>query len=337
MTDAETASDSVAKIFRLAQLMSGHAIPRALTTAAQLRLDEHLSDGPRDAAALAAATGTDADTLYRLLRALAAAGIFIEHRDGRFELAPMGHYLRFARSGMVGDEAHRAWDNLLYTLQTAQPAFDHVYGMSFYDYLTQRPETSANFNEFMTATSGSWLKAAVAACDLTGAGTVVDVGGGQGGFLAELLGINPGLRGILLDLPEAVADAPAVLSAAGVADRCTIVGGSFLEAVPEGGDVYTLARVLFNWDNAHAAIILRNIRRVIPDGGRLLVVESLIEPLGNRNRFMGAINDLNALLLMGGRHHTEAEFRELFAATGFAFQSCETPDKFWYVIEGRPI
>lgn len=336
MTDTEQSSKSVALILHLIQLMSGHGLPRAITTAAELQLDAHLGDGPRDAAALAEATGTDATTLYRLLRALAAAGLFVEHEDGAFELTALGAHLRFARSGMIGEEAHRAWDGLTYSVQTGQPGFDHYYGVSFYDYLGQRPEMSTLFNEFMTVTAGSWLSTAVAACDLTGASTVVDVGGGQGGFLAGLLQANPGLRGILLDLPEAVAVAPTVLEAAGVADRCTVVEGSFLDGVPAGGDVYTLGRVLFNWDDAHATTILSNVRRVIPAEGRLLVIESLIHPLGDRRRFQGAINDLNSLLLMGGRHHTEEEFRSLFAASGFTFHSITSANDFWYVIEGRP-
>jgi hypothetical protein len=336
MTQAEQPSVSAPLMLQMVQVMTGHALPRAIIAAVQLNLDMHLRDGPRSAGDLAGVTETDADTLYRLLRALAAVGLLTESEDGAFGLTPLGEHLRFARGGMVGDEAQRAWDELIFTVQTGQPAFNHVFGMGFYEYLAQHPEVAAVFDEYNAVTAGFWLPPVVAACDFAGADTVVDVGGGRGVFLAEVLRANPRLRGVLLDLPEVVAGSPAVFDAAGVRDRSSIVEGNFLDAVPAGGDVYTVSRVLFNWDDEHAVRILRNVRQAMTNTGRLLVIESPLQPLGDPRRAQGALNDLNVLLLMGGRQHTEAEFRALFEAAGFKMAGFRPADEIWYVIEGLP-
>jgi hypothetical protein len=337
MTQAGEPPSSPELILQISQLLAGHLVPRVVSTAAELELDRHLRDGPRDAADLARATATDPDTLGRFLRALATTGIVVEHEDGRFSLTPLGAQLRFARIGMLGDGAHRIWDDLMYTLRTGRPAFDHIFGSQFYDYLGERPEAEADFNEWMAVTAGPWLPAAVAACDLTGAKLLVDVGGGDGTFLAALLTANPDLRGILLDLPKAVAGAPAAFERAGVADRATTVAGSFFETIPEGGDVYTVCRVLFNWDDERAAAILRTIRRAMPEGARLLVIEVPLPPLGHPQRVMGAFNDLNNLLLMGGRYRTIDEIRALFEKSGFEMTVATPADDIWYVIEALPM
>lgn len=337
MTQAGEPPSSPELILQISQLLAGHMVPRVIATAADLELDRHLHNGPRSAADLAEATATDPETLGRFLRALATVGIVVEHEDGRFSLTPLGAELRFARIGVLGGDAHRVWDGLPYTLRTGRPAFDHVFGAPFYDYLGERPQTEAGFNEWITVTAGAWLPAAVAVCDITGACLLVDVGGGDGTFLAALLAANPDLRGVLLDLAKAVAGAPAAFERAGVTGRATVVAGSFFDTIPDGGDVYTVCRVLFNWDDEHATAILRNIRGTIPEGGRLLVIEVPLPPLGHPQRPMGVFNDLNNLLLMGGRYRTIDEFRVLFERSGFEMTVVTPADDIWYVIEARPV
>lgn len=337
MTQTEQPPASPALILQITQLMSGHALPRAILTAVHLHLDDHLRGGPRSAADLARVTATDPDVLYRLLRALAALGMFVESEDGTFALTPLGEHLRFAQVGMLGEEAQRAWAGLPETLKSGRPAFEQIYGSSFYEYFAQRPEKEALFNVWNTATGSAWLPPAVAACDFSDAETVVDVGGGQGVFLAAILQANPSLRGVLLDLPEAVAGAPALFEAAGVADRCRVVPGNFLDAVPAGGDVYTVSRVLFNWSDERATAILRNVRGAMAEGGRLLVIESPLRPLGDPRRAQGAFNDLNLLLLMGGRQRTEDGMAALLDAADFALTGIRPVDDVWSVFEGRPV
>ncbi|MGE0541351.1 MAG: methyltransferase [Dehalococcoidia bacterium] len=337
MAQTEELPPSPELIIQITQLLVGNMAARIVSTAALLELDLHLRHGPRTAADLAQVTETDPETLGRFLRAVAAVGVIIEHEDGRFSLTPLGKHLRFARIGMLGEDAHRAWNELPYTLRTSRPAWDHIFGTPFYDHLAERPVVEANFNEWLAVTAGPWLSLSVAACDLTSAGTVVDVGGGDGTFLAALLNANPQLHGTVIDLPDTVGRAFATFERAGVADRSTVVAGSFFDAIPVGGDVYTVCRVLFNWDDDHAIKILSNIRRAMSNGARLLVIEVPLPPLGHAQRLMGTINDLNLLLLMGGRYRSIEELRALLQKAGFELTSATPANDGWYVIEAHPL
>jgi predicted O-methyltransferase YrrM len=155
---------------------------------------------------------------------------------------------------------------------------------------------------------------------------VVDVGGGTGALLAAILGATPGLRGILLDRPAVVEGATRHLAAAGVLDRCEVVGGDMFTAVPRGGDAYVFSRVLHDWDDARATVALRNCRRVIEPRGTLVVIEEVILP-GDAPGF-GKLSDLNMLVGPGGQERTEAEYRALYTAAGFALtQVIPTPSR----------
>jgi hypothetical protein len=143
----------------------------------------------------------------------------------------------------------------------------------------------------------------------------VDVGGGNGALLAGLLGVHPHLSGVVFDQPHVVAGARRTLEAAGLDGRCRIAEGSFFEGVPEGGDAYLLKFILHDWGDEDCAAILKNCRRAMPDSGRLLVIEILIEP-GNTPDY-GKYLDLNMLVLTKGRERTEAEYRALFRSAGF--------------------
>ena len=174
----------------------------------------------------------------------------------------------------------------------------------------------------------------VAGYDFAGARTVVDVGGGQGALLAAVLAAHPQARGVLFDQPEVVAGAAPLLRAAGVADRCAVVGGSFFEAVPDGGDVYLLSRVIHDWDDAQATTILRACRRAMGPAARLLLVERVLAP-GNTpdpNRF----SDLNMLVMLGGQERTAAEFAALYQAAGFRLTRVLPLPAAVSLIEGQP-
>jgi O-methyltransferase domain len=173
--------------------------------------------------------------------------------------------------------------------------------------------------------------------DFSALTTVVDVGGGRGALLAAILTHNPHLRGILFDRPQVIADAPALLAAQGVADRCELVPGNFFEALPGDADVYMLKWILVSWDDEQSGIILRNCRRALGSRGKLLVIERIIPP-GNEP-FFGKLADLNLLVMYKGRHRTEGEYRSLFARAGFELSRViptNSPTEF-SVIEGTPI
>jgi SAM-dependent methyltransferase len=180
------------------------------------------------------------------------------------------------------------------------------------------------------------ISSVITAYDFSGIGTLVDVGGGYGAFIAAILSANPTMRGILFDQPHVVAGAGRVLQAAGVADRCEIVGGNFLEAVPGGGDAYLLSKVILDWPDDQAVAVLRNCRRVMRPQGRLLLVEAVIPP-GNTPH-PGKLSDVHMLVMTtSGRERTEAEYRALLDAAGLKLTRIVSTLGETSVIEGAAI
>ena len=172
------------------------------------------------------------------------------------------------------------------------------------------------------------------AYDFSGIGVLADIGGGNGSTLVGVLGRYPEMRGILFDLPGVVERARAEIEAAGLADRCEVVGGSFFEAVPGGADAYLLRHIIHDWDDEKAAAILRNVRRAMGEGARLLVVEGVIPP-GNEPSF-GKLLDLTMLVIPGGLERTEEEYRRLYEAAGFRLTRIVPTAAEVSVIEGEP-
>jgi hypothetical protein len=199
-------------------------------------------------------------------------------------------------------------------VRSGAPAFEHVFGMSCYDYLAAHPEAGALFDLSMRETGERQWDQLVAGYEFPEIGTVVDVAGGHGALLAAVLRAHPGLHGVLFDLPAVLQGAHAYLAGAGVTERCTVVGGSFFDAVPAGGDVYLLVRTLLNWNPEQAALILRRCREAMAPGARLLVGEPLLPE--RAVPFSDAFNDLNLLVLGGGQMLTESKLAELFATAG---------------------
>jgi SAM-dependent methyltransferase len=311
----------------LLRALSGSWLAQCCYAMAKLGIPDLLAGGPRSAGELAAGSGTDPRALRRVLRALAGAGILAETPDGDFALTPLAEPLRSGvpRSSrdaaiMFGEEVFRSFTEIIYTLETGRPAFDKVYGMPFYDYLEQNPQAADTFSVAMATAA---VPAALATCDLAGVGVVVDVGGGAGGLLARVLRAHPQARGILLDLPQAVAHARARLQAAGVLERVRFVPGSFFDTMPEGADAYVLCRVLHNWPDSDALRLLRKIRAAMAPGGRLIVLEELVGEAGERAA--ASPMDLLLLVMLSGWDRTEAEYAELLAAAGFTVTAVRPP------------
>jgi hypothetical protein len=320
--------------------MTGYWTAQAVYVAAKLGLADLLRDGPRAPADLAAATQTHARSLHRLLRALASEGVFAEQPDGRFANTPLSECLvsapgsQRALAVMMGEEHFRAWGELLHSIRTGRCAFEHVYGQNVFAYLGQHPEQGAIFDEAMTGVHGMETSAMLDAYDFTGVNVLVDVGGGNGRTLAGVLRRFPSLRGVLFDLPPVVERARKELSAAGVTDRCQVLAGDFFQAVPPGGDAYMMRHIIHDWDDDRSRIILRNCRAVMPAHGKLLVVEAVIPPGNDPN--WGKLLDLNMLVMPGGLERTEAEYRDLFAATGFTLTRVMPTSADVSVAEGVP-
>ena len=308
---------------RLIEMMTGYWLSKSICVAAQLGLADLLRDGPRTSDELADACAAHAQSLFRLLRGLASAGIFEEVEDRRFALTPLAELLRSdvpgsmrALAQMYGEEQYRAWGDALYSVRTGQSAFEHVYGMSYFEHFAQNPVPAAIFDEAMTGWTAQVANAVTAAYDFSGAKTVVDVGGGEGLLLATILQANRSVRGILFDVPHVVERASARHERTDVADRWQAVAGDFFTAVPDVGDVYILAQILHDWDDDRSSQILQGCQRAMRPGGKILVVEQVIPP-GNEPSF-GKWLDLHMLVLLAGQERTDDQYRALFESAGFA-------------------
>jgi hypothetical protein len=326
---------------QMMQLLTGTWIAQGLYAAALLGIADLLKDGPRTPAQLAEATKTNARALYRLLRALASVDVFTEHADGTFGLTPLATCLQSDVPGsqrpvaiMMGEEHYGSWGELLHSLETGKPAFDKVYGQPIFQYLAKHATAAQIFDAAMTGVHGAETRAMLDGYDFAAFGTLVDVGGGNGSLLIATLERYPRLQGVLYDRPDVIERARANVHAAGLEQRCKLVGGSFFDHVPPGGDAYLMRHIIHDWNDEQALTILRHCRKAMRPAAKLLLVECVIPP-GNEP-FFGKWLDVNMLVIPGGQERTEQEYRELYKAAGFTLTRIVPTTTEVSVIEGVP-
>jgi hypothetical protein len=294
----------------------GAMMTRAFAVAADLRIAETLAGGPKDVAEIGREVGADPATLYRLLRALASDGVFAEEGDGVFRNTSVSELLRgdgwpeFAR--LFGCVFYRAVGDLDEAVQKGDATFAKTFGTDFWSWLAAHPDDRADFDRAM-AGGKDRTAARLAELEWRDDEVLVDVGGGNGALLVELLRHRPQLRGIVFDLPETERDESRL------GERIEFVAGSFFEHVPVG-DTYILSAILHDWDDEHAAAILRTIRSAAPSHARLLVIESVIQP---ENEPQGAKWLDLLMLVIGGLERTEADWRALIEHCGFHVERIE--------------
>ena len=305
----------------LFQMATGYWASQTIYVAARLGIADVLAAGPRSGQELADATGSDRQSLGRLLRALCAMGVFRTPAADRFALAPLGEALRSGVPGSLramvltlGEIHYEAWGHLFHSVKTGASAFQHAFGAPLFEYLGRDPEAGTRFNEAMTDFSALVSYAVLLAYDFSDVRSVVDLGGGCGELLTSILRMYPAIQGTVLDTPAVIAAAERRLASAPARERCTLLAGSFLEAVPPGADVYLMSGVIHDWDEDHATRILRNCQGSMARHGRVLVIECLV-PEGHNASFSKLL-DLNMLVMNGGRERTKTEFCELFDAAG---------------------
>ena len=302
------------------QMIFGFWVSRIIYATAKLGIADILSDGAKSFDEIAASVGAHAPSMYRLLRALASVGLLNEDDEKRFALTPLGETLKSGamRSFAIaelGEDHFVAWGNLLHSLKTGEKAFDNVFGMPVWQYYAEHPENGAIFNEAMTDLTLAVEAAVMEAYDFSPFEKIVDVGGGHGGFLASILKANTRAQGVLFDAPQVADGARQRFDAEGLTPRCSVVGGDFFKAVPEGGDLYTMKMILHDWDDEQCVTILRNCHRAIAANGRLLIVEMVVTPPDEPSP--SKLIDINMLVMTGGRERTREEFASLFEAAGF--------------------
>jgi hypothetical protein len=315
-------------------------VSQAIYVVTTLGIPDLLAGGARSAEELAAATDSDGRALYRVLRALAAAGVLHEDENRLFTLTELGGRLRADAPGSLAPWAAlngrpylwQAWGELMHSVRTGENAFAHLHGADVWEYRAEHPEEGAIFDRAMTGNTRRSTQAVVDAYDFGQFDTIVDVGGGQGVMLASILQAHPNVRGVLFDQPHVVATAGEVLRASGVADRVRVESGDFFAAVPAGGDAYVLRFVIHDWPDRECVRILTNIRAGLPRSGKVLLVENLVPP-PNEGLDVKLL-DLQMLVAPGGQERTLEEYERLFAESGLQLVATTPTAGGLNVIEG---
>ena len=307
---------------QLIQRGTGYFISRLIVTAANLRIADHLADGPKSAAELAHPTHTNSRALHRFLRTLGSFGLVTQDTNGKFALTPLGEALKTGAPGsarstllaLAGPWMWKAWDEFQYSLETGKTAMEKVFGMPVFDYLAQHPDSAAHFSEAMNGIHGAEPPAVAAAYDFSATGVIVDVGGAIGNMLAHILARYSQPRGILFDRPHVVSEAPAFLRSHGVEDRVSIKEGDFFKTIPSGGDAYILSHIIHDWNEDQCLTILGNCRKAMKPGAKLLIVEFVLSD--DDTPHFGKLVDMVMLTVTGGEERTATEYGILLARAG---------------------
>ena len=324
------------------QLLFGKQLTASLAAIARLGVADHMGTEPVAVEDLAAKVGAHAPSLYRVMRMLAAFGVFREEQGKRFALTPIGKVLQTDTLGsmrytamMLGDDwAIKAYAHIGDSIRTGGDAFTAAFGKQVFDWFADHPEKAETFQRAMTNGSANAAQAILSAYDFSGIKRIADIGGGQGILLLSILKRYPGLEGVLFDLPEVVASLPADRIAASDG-RLSAEAGSFFETVPEGCDAYMMKHILHDWSDEHCRTILRLVREQLPRDGRFLAFELVMtdEPGFSPAKML----DIEMLVMtVGGRERSREEFADLFASAGLKLERIVTTPGPICVIEGRP-
>lgn len=315
-------ANSLSLAMTLRQMFTGYWVSQSIYAIAKLGVADLLETGPSGVEQIARSLNVNENALYRIMHTLASYGLFEEEPDRHFRLTPLGTLLQTDVPGSMrsmaiwnGELPYRAWGAVMHTLKTGEPALKHALGMKLFEYLSQDPESRRVFDEAMTGLSMQVSQAVVSAYDFSGIDRIVDVGGGQGTLATSILAAHGQMKAILFDLPPAVENARKQIELAGLASRCEIAGGDFFEAVPAGAGCYILASVIHDWDDEHSLRILKQCRKAMDRGSRLLLVECVLPD--SSEPFFSKLLDLQMLVVTGGRERTESQFKDLLTAAEF--------------------
>ncbi|MCP5103925.1 MAG: methyltransferase [bacterium] len=322
---------------QLMRFILGKWISQPIYVAAELGIADILSECPMSVEEIARESKTHADTLYRVLRALAGVGIFAETDNRVFQLTPMGECLKTgamksAASMVHSDWNDRAWSYLLHSVRTGETAFDKAHGIPIADWLERNPEAEKVLSEANAMKAAYSHRAIADAYDFTGIRSLTDVGGGYGALIAEILDAYPLMTGMVADRPSVVQGAERLLRDRGLEKRCRTAACDFFREVPAGGDAYLLSHILHDWPDDKCRIILENCRSAMTPRSKLLVVEMLVPP-GNEPSTAKML-DLEMLVITGGRERTGEEYRRLLEVSGFTLSHVIPTEAGICVLEG---
>ncbi len=307
------------------QIAGGYMMSAALHVITRLGVADHLTNGPLAVTELAARTQSHPDALYRVLRPLIATGIFSENSPRTIALSAPSELLRSDHPNSVRDMIlwvdspfhFEVWADLEQSVRTGTPAVERLYGKACFEVFESKPEVAQTFNAGMTALSAKLAAAILEAFDFAGIDTLMDVAGGHGQVLCEILRAHPNMKGILLDVASVIEGAKCRVCDLNLDKRCQTVVGDFFREIPAGADAYFLQHIIHDWPDEKALVILGNCRRALQGrrSGKLLVVDSVLTERPSPQ--FANLLDLEMLLMPGGRERTEKDFRALFARAGF--------------------
>lgn len=318
----ETITASLPLSAQLIRMGYGFMYTKLVYMAASLNLGERLAR-PRSADDIAGELGLHPPYLYRLMRAMAGEGILTEVEAGVFGLTAMGECLKpdhpdLAYASILAScspAVIAAWEKLPEVLENGGIGFELAFGKRFFEWLSERPELSTQFNKSMAGVFGKEPLHVAEAYDFSVFASIVDVGGGNGNVLSLILSRHPGPHGLVFDQPHVVAEAPALLSGRGMSDRIATRGGNFFESVPAGFDAYILSHIIHDWEDHQAVQILENCRKAIQANGKLLILEWVL-PEGDTPH-VAKVVDINMMMLMGGEERTGKQYGRLLEKAGF--------------------
>lgn len=311
---------------RLLDLIHGFRVSQAIYVIVMLGIPDLLLGQRLSCRELAERTEAQPRALYRVLRALAAAGLVHEDEGEVFSLTRLGNYLRSdvqgSRVAWVRNALRpliwQSWGHLLHSVKSGEAAFRHVHGKDIWEFRSQSPEDNAIFDLAMREGSRRVVSELWCRYDFAQFRHIVDVGGGDGTLLAALLAGCTETSGTLFDQPHVVANAPDVFQRACVGGRCTVVAGSFFKVVPSGADAYLLKFILHDWDDDDCVRILDNCRRAMASEARTLIIERLLAP--PNEGIDGKLSDLNMMVNVGGQERSQEEFSALLQRAGLALR-----------------
>jgi predicted O-methyltransferase YrrM len=301
----------------LIQASLSSILSQAIYTIAQLKIADLLDTEPKSAEELAQATSMHAPSLERLLRFLSGFGIFVEDERGYFSATPTSKMLRTDNpdspyNWILFNTQPWRWEILQAmsdVVSTGKTAYETLYQKSIYEFLAEKPEINLSFNQGVKSWTSTLPAAVLKVYDFSNTQMIVDVGGGMGALLSSILQAYPNLQGILFDQPHVLDQAKDNIMSQGVGDRCQLVGGNFLNTVPEGGDLYLISYVFTDWSNEDCIRILKNCSRSMQPGGKIVILEPF---LGVRNEpTLGKEIDILMLLETGGRIRDDQEWKTI--------------------------
>ena len=321
------------------QVALGFINARALYVAAKLGVADHLEDGPKTAVELASVLSVKADALYRIMRVLAASGVFELDSHDKFSLNEISNTLRAASAQSVRDYVimyheiiYPPFDHIVSTVCTGELGTFKTHRKTAFEMVQTDPAFAAAVYAGLASRAKLDIPALMAAYDFSDAEIVTDIGGGNGGLLSAILARYPNVSGLLFDLAPAIDAAKA--GKGGPLPRCKFVVGDFFDEVPTGANIYILKLVLHDWENDKAERILSRCRNAMSPTSRLLVIKGLVGPPGEMS--LTTLVDITMLNNLGGRERTQAEFERLLERVGLKLQKIIPTESALDILEATP-